>query len=179
MPLLRLRELRIRLLLGELPNLGQALSRCLPELDDANQALLLAETANLLMLRPPKNQGQPVWFERATDLRGICFAERPAEAGGKVAFLFPGQGSQYPDMLAQVAAASGYQVSMFDSRPEAADKAIASIGQTLQKLAAKGKIAAEEAAATRAIADSLGVKNIALTITHDGNTALAQVIFES
>jgi holo-[acyl-carrier protein] synthase len=33
--------------------------------------------------------------------------------------------------------------------------------------------------ATRAIADALGVKNIALTITHDGNTALAQVIFES
>jgi phosphopantetheinyl transferase (holo-ACP synthase) len=33
--------------------------------------------------------------------------------------------------------------------------------------------------ATRAIADSLGVKNIAVTITHDGNTALAQVIFES
>jgi hypothetical protein len=33
------------------------------------QALLLAETGNLLMLRPPKNQGQPIWFERATDLR--------------------------------------------------------------------------------------------------------------
>jgi hypothetical protein len=33
------------------------------------QALLLAETANLLMLRPPKNQGQPVWFERSADLR--------------------------------------------------------------------------------------------------------------
>jgi hypothetical protein len=33
------------------------------------QALLIAETANLLMLRPPRNQGQPTWFERATDLR--------------------------------------------------------------------------------------------------------------
>src|SRR5437870_949415 len=33
------------------------------------QALLLAETANLLMLRPPRNQGQAVWFERAADLR--------------------------------------------------------------------------------------------------------------
>ena len=33
--------------------------------------------------------------------------------------------------------------------------------------------------ASRAIADRLGVKNIALTITHTGNTALAQVIFES
>lgn len=33
------------------------------------QALLLAETANLLMLRPPKNQGQAVWFDRTMALR--------------------------------------------------------------------------------------------------------------
>jgi hypothetical protein len=33
------------------------------------QALLIAETANLLMLRPPKSQGQPAWFDRAMDLR--------------------------------------------------------------------------------------------------------------
>jgi hypothetical protein len=33
------------------------------------QALLIAETGNLLMLRPPKAQGQAVWFERAADLR--------------------------------------------------------------------------------------------------------------
>ena len=32
---------------------------------------------------------------------------------------------------------------------------------------------------TRAIADRIGVKNIVITITHDGNTALAQVIFEA
>src|ERR1700682_239517 len=32
--------------------------------------------------------------------------------------------------------------------------------------------------ASRGIADRLGVKSIALTITHTGNTALAQVIFE-
>ena len=38
------------------------------------------------------------------DPRGIYFAAKPA-AAGKVAFLFPGQGSQYPDMLAQVAMA--------------------------------------------------------------------------
>jgi hypothetical protein len=35
------------------------------------QALLLAETANLLMLRPPRNQGQPAWFERAMELRSV------------------------------------------------------------------------------------------------------------
>lgn len=44
-------------------------------IDDASwiyargQALLLAETANLLMLRPPKMQGQPNWFDHAMDLR--------------------------------------------------------------------------------------------------------------
>jgi hypothetical protein len=33
------------------------------------QALLIAETGNLLMLRPPKAAGQDVWMERATELR--------------------------------------------------------------------------------------------------------------
>ena len=33
--------------------------------------------------------------------------------------------------------------------------------------------------AARQIADQLGVKNISLTITHSGNLALAQVIFEN
>jgi holo-[acyl-carrier protein] synthase len=42
-----------------------------------------------------------------------------------------------------------------------------------------GKPTLKLSGATRAIADRLGVKNIALSITHDGNTALAQVIFES
>jgi acyl transferase domain-containing protein/NAD(P)H-dependent flavin oxidoreductase YrpB (nitropropane dioxygenase family)/NAD(P)-dependent dehydrogenase (short-subunit alcohol dehydrogenase family) len=38
------------------------------------------------------------------DPRGIHFATKPA-SNAKVAFLFPGQGSQYPDMLAQQAMA--------------------------------------------------------------------------
>lgn len=33
------------------------------------QALLIAETANLLMLRPPQKEGQSVWFEKAMTLR--------------------------------------------------------------------------------------------------------------
>lgn len=33
------------------------------------QALLIAESANLLMLRPPKNSGEPLWMERSMDLR--------------------------------------------------------------------------------------------------------------
>jgi holo-[acyl-carrier protein] synthase len=42
-----------------------------------------------------------------------------------------------------------------------------------------GKPTLKLSGAARAIAGQLGVKNIAITITHDGNTALAQVIFES
>ena len=33
------------------------------------QALLIAETANLLMMRPPRGAGEAPWFEHATDLR--------------------------------------------------------------------------------------------------------------
>src|SRR6202521_684469 len=41
-----------------------------------------------------------------------------------------------------------------------------------------GKPTLKLSGASREIADRLGVTNIALTITHSGNTALAQVIFE-
>ena len=41
--------------------------------------------------------------ERLHDPRGIYYATNPAANAGKVAFLFPGQGSQYPNMLAQLA----------------------------------------------------------------------------
>ena len=45
-----------------------------PESADAwvfgrGQALLIAETGNLLLLRPPKNQGRDTWQLRATELR--------------------------------------------------------------------------------------------------------------
>ena len=33
------------------------------------QALLIAETGNLLMLRPPRNNGRDSWMKQATDLR--------------------------------------------------------------------------------------------------------------
>ena len=33
------------------------------------QALLLAETGNLLLLRPPRNNGETVWTRRAVELR--------------------------------------------------------------------------------------------------------------
>ena len=33
------------------------------------QALLVAESGNLLMIRPPKSDGQTVWMQRASDMR--------------------------------------------------------------------------------------------------------------
>jgi holo-[acyl-carrier protein] synthase len=42
-----------------------------------------------------------------------------------------------------------------------------------------GKPTLKLSGASQEIANRLGVKHIALTITHTGNTALAQVIFES
>jgi holo-[acyl-carrier protein] synthase len=42
-----------------------------------------------------------------------------------------------------------------------------------------GKPTLRLAGAARQIADGLGVKNVSLSITHSGNLALAQVIFES
>ena len=36
------------------------------------QALLIAETGNLLMLRPPRNTGQTAWLERANELRSAA-----------------------------------------------------------------------------------------------------------
>ncbi|WP_020468176.1 type I polyketide synthase [Zavarzinella formosa] len=45
----------------------------------------------------------PTAKEQLSDPRGVYFGLKPANAAGTVAFLFPGQGSQYPDMLAQAA----------------------------------------------------------------------------
>lgn len=39
------------------------------------------------------------------DLRGVYFSESPLNGEGRLAFLFPGQGSQYPNMLADLAVA--------------------------------------------------------------------------
>ena len=60
------------------------------------------------------------------DPRGLYFAERPVDERGKVAFLFPGQGSQYPNMLAQVA-------TMFAEVRETLDRAEATLAGQLDK----------------------------------------------
>jgi hypothetical protein len=36
------------------------------------QALLIAENGNLLLLRPPRNQGRDVWLDRAAELRNMA-----------------------------------------------------------------------------------------------------------
>jgi acyl transferase domain-containing protein/NAD(P)H-dependent flavin oxidoreductase YrpB (nitropropane dioxygenase family)/NAD(P)-dependent dehydrogenase (short-subunit alcohol dehydrogenase family) len=63
---------------------------------------------------------------RFHDPRGIYFAEQPGEETGKVAFLFPGQGSQYPNMLAQVALA-------FPEVREACDRAERALSGRLEQ----------------------------------------------
>jgi hypothetical protein len=45
------------------------------------QALLIAETGNLLMLRPPRSRGQDAWMEHAAELRDAATAL--ARAAGK------------------------------------------------------------------------------------------------
>jgi 3-hydroxybutyryl-CoA dehydrogenase len=52
--------------------------------------------------------------------------------------------------IAQVAASAGYQVRLFDTRPEAVAKAIAEIGKMYGKLVEKGRMSGEEAAAANA-----------------------------
>ena len=38
------------------------------------QALLIAETGNLLLIRPPRKEGQDAWFRQATELRETAAA---------------------------------------------------------------------------------------------------------
>ena len=46
------------------------------------QALLIAETGNLLLLRPPRNPGQDAWFQDAMDLR-VAAADLARKAGDR------------------------------------------------------------------------------------------------
>jgi 3-hydroxybutyryl-CoA dehydrogenase len=52
--------------------------------------------------------------------------------------------------IAQVAAASGYEVRLFDTRADAVAKAIADIGKVYGKLVEKGRMSGEDAAAANA-----------------------------
>jgi acyl transferase domain-containing protein len=84
-------------------------------LDDLKQKL---DTA-LTMVRSRPEQGH--------DPRGIYFAAEPRRPEGeRIVFLFPGQGSQYPDMLAQLA-------MVFSEVRQAFDEAEAALADRLEK----------------------------------------------
>lgn len=59
------------------------------------------------------------------DPRGLYFNAKPTQ-NGKIAFLFPGQGSQYPNMLAETAV-------LFPEVRESIDLAEATVGKSLDK----------------------------------------------
>ncbi len=70
--------------------------------------------------------------------------------------------------IAQVAAAAGYQVKLFDTRAEAVNKAISDIGAVYAKLVDKGRMSADDAHAAKArlfcVADLHEVADCALVI---------------
>lgn len=60
------------------------------------------------------------------DPRGIYFVEKPLGTDGKIAFLFPGQGAQYPDML------RGFAVEINEVR-ETFERAERTLGERLPR----------------------------------------------
>lgn len=58
--------------------------------------------------------------------------------------------------IAQVAAAAGYQVMLYDTRPEAVAKAVAEIGKVYRKLVEKGRMTSEDAGAAHARLHAVG-----------------------
>lgn len=58
--------------------------------------------------------------------------------------------------IAQVAAAAGYRVKLYDTRAEAVSKALADIAKMYAKLAEKGRMSVDEAAAATARLQAAG-----------------------
>ena len=92
------------------------------------QPTLAIVAENLLDLRAKLELALPILASQEatrSDPRGIYFAEQTSPTG-KLAFLFPGQGSQYPDMLGQVAMA-------FPQFRAIVDRAERVLGDSLEK----------------------------------------------
>lgn len=73
--------------------------------------------------------------------------ESPDQQTGTVAVI--GAGTMGHG-IAQVSAMAGYRVTLYDPQPGAVDKGLARIGENLDKGVERGKVAAGDAAATRA-----------------------------
>lgn len=87
----------------ELPRLALSLMQTCPE--DATFPTLAVLASSVEDLK--QKLADALEFLRSeanekSDPRGIYFQQSPNENTGKIVFLFPGQGSQYPNMLAQV-----------------------------------------------------------------------------
>jgi acyl transferase domain-containing protein/NAD(P)-dependent dehydrogenase (short-subunit alcohol dehydrogenase family) len=99
-----------------LADVAATLAKALPVANGATLAILAASLDDLktklttALTELSKPDAPKTW----TDPRGMFFAEVAEAAAPKIAFLFPGQGSQYPGMLGQAAMAFGEVRQEFD-----------------------------------------------------------------
>ena len=101
-------------------------------------------------------------------LTGKLWRDR-LDARGAARALAIVQRHQLPEMLARVLAGRDVDI---DAVPDFLDP-------TIRKLMPDPYTVTQMEVAAKRIADGLGVKNISVTITHSGNLALAEVIFEN
>ncbi|MBX3413400.1 MAG: SDR family NAD(P)-dependent oxidoreductase [Pirellulales bacterium] len=99
------------------------------------------------------------------DPRGVYFCEKPA--GGEVALLFPGQGSQYPNMLDQVAMAFPAAREVFDRAQQVLDGTLdRSLGRYIYPASSfsdeREKAARDELARADVAQPALGAASLAM-----------------
>jgi malonyl CoA-acyl carrier protein transacylase/NAD(P)-dependent dehydrogenase (short-subunit alcohol dehydrogenase family)/acyl carrier protein len=105
---------------------------------------------------------------------GVAFADRGAWAGAKIAFLFPGQGSQAPDMLGEAAVLFPEIVAAFDAVDAAlAARGFAPVGPVAypppafheeEKARQKAALAAPDASQPALAAAGMGLAKVLATL---------------
>ena len=124
------KKVHTALVAGARPKLGDLAASAWQSSKGATGATLAVVATSLDDLKDRLAQvldALPKAGDTHADPRGIYFAAQPQAAqAAKVAFLFPGQGSQYPDMLAQVAMA-------FREVRDTLDRAEATLANDLEK----------------------------------------------